>query len=94
MKGLWESDHCFLCGSYTWLESHHVFPGPFRHASDVYGYKVTLCHYCHNEPGGVHSNKKKRNQLKRMAQKEYEKTHTREQFIAEFGKSYMMEDEE
>lgn len=94
MTGLWTSDHCFFCGGATWLEEHHIFSGPYRKKSEKYGYKVTLCHWEHNEsPEGVHYNKEKRDYLKRMAQKEFEKTHTREEFIAEFGKSYA-EDEE
>jgi hypothetical protein len=93
LKGLWESDHCFFCGSCSWLERHHIFPGGFRHASEEYGFVVTLCHYCHNEPGGVHFNKEKRNELKRMAQREYEKKRTRTNFMRDFGRNYLEEEE-
>ena len=87
-------DQCFFCHSHTWLEVHHVFGGAYRKKSEKYGFKVTLCHYCHNEPpDGVHFNKDRRNYLKRIYQAKFEETHTREEFIAEFGKSYA-EDEE
>ena len=95
MKGLWEDCFCYFCGSFDWLESHHIFSGPYRKKSEKYGYKVTLCHNHHNEPpDGVHFNKENRNTLKRICQKHFEQNHgTREDFIATFGKSYA-EDEE
>jgi hypothetical protein len=86
---------CYFCHSVTHLEKHHVFGGAYRGKSESNNFTVTLCHWCHNEPpDGVHFNKDRRNYLKRIAQKEFEQTHTREQFIAEFGKNYIMEDEE
>lgn len=93
MTGLWVSDSCQLCGSFRQLEQHHIFGASNRKKSTKYGYVITLCHNCHNEKGGVHDNKATRIALKQMAQTEFEKTHTRDEFISEFGKSYIMEDE-
>lgn len=87
-------DRCFFCGKTAPLERHHVFGGSYRKKSDKCGFVVYLCHWCHNEPpDGVHFNKDRRNYLKRIFQAKYEETHTREEFIAEFGKNYR-EDEE
>ncbi len=84
---------CFFCGSPNMIERHHVFGGSYRKKSDRYGYTVYLCHFCHNEPpDGVHFNKDRRNYLKRIYQAKFEETHTHEEFIAEFGKNYIMED--
>jgi hypothetical protein len=90
MTGLWVSDSCQLCGTTVWLENHHIFGGPYRKKSEKYGFVITLCHRQHNEPpDGVHHNRANSNELKRMAQTEYEKTHSRTEFISEFGKSYL-----
>ena len=68
---LQDEKRCFLCGSYQWLEEHHVFSGyGIRPISEQYGLKVYLCHYCHNEPpNGVHQNRENRLFLQRKAQK-------------------------
>lgn len=49
---------CYECGSYDWIEIHHIFGGCNRKHSEEYGYVLPLCHRCHNEPPkGVHHNK-------------------------------------
>ena len=51
---------------------------------------VGLCHAHHNTTGtSVHFNKEMDLELKRVYQKEYEKNHTREEFIKLIGKSYL-----
>ena len=86
---------CYLCGSTQWIETHHVFSGPYRKASERHGMTVNLCHFCHNEPPlGVHYNKAMNHQLKREFQRRFEATHSRAEFRRIFGKSYIMEDEE
>lgn len=80
---------CYFCGRQG-TERHHVFQGAYRKKSEAHGLVVLLCHWCHNEPpDGVHHNVERRNELKRMCQQEYEKTFTREDFIEEFGRSYL-----
>lgn len=73
------------------MEMHHVFYGNGNRAkSDKYGYIVPLCHYHHNEsPEGVHFNKRLDLRLKQDFQELFERDHTREEFIGEFGKSYL-----
>ena len=70
---------------------HHVFNGPCRSLSDRYGFIVPLRPDWHNmTPYSVHMTQELDEHLKRQAQEYYE-AHigTREQFIAEFGKSYL-----
>ena len=79
---------CYLCGSYNWIEIHHIFGGAYRKKSTKYKLIVPLCHYCHNEPpNGVHFNKQRDYALKKKAQIEFEKIYGVE-FIKEFGKNY------
>ena len=40
---------CYECGSYDWVEVHHIFGGCNRKHSEEYGYILPLCHRCHNE---------------------------------------------
>lgn len=88
---------CFLCGRYcNDIEHHHVFPGPFRKKSELYGAVVELCHNCHNEPpNGVHHNRENANILKARAQRRImlEQGWNKEDFIREFGKSYLEEED-
>lgn len=87
---------CFLCGRYGPVERHHVFPGPFRQKSEKYGLVVDLCHWCHNEPpDGVHHNRERALILKQRAQRMVmrEQGWNTEDFIREFGKNYLDEEE-
>lgn len=88
---------CFLCGKYGPTERHHVFPGGLRQKSEKYGAVVDLCHWCHNEPpDGVHHNRARANLLKQRAQIMLmrEQGWTKEDFIREFGKNYLDEEQE
>ena len=83
-------DSCYFCGRTDWIEYHHVFGGANRKKSTKYGFIVPLCHWCHNEPGGVHHNKENRLLLRRIAQEEFEKNiGTREEFMRTFGRNYL-----
>ena len=89
MSGV-EVRRCWFCGRTDCLERHHVWAGGRRKISDREGFVVDLCHWCHNEPpSGVHFNKINDLTLKRAIQSEYEKTHTRAQFMALIGKNYL-----
>lgn len=81
---------CWFCGMTDWVEMHHIFSGPYRRASTKYGLVVPLCHYCHNEPpNGVHHNHKNMLILKRWGQEQFEKNHTRLEFMEIFGRNYL-----
>ena len=87
---LQDKKECYRCGSYRFLESHHIFGASNRKKSEQYGFKVWLCHNCHNEPpDGVHFNKDFNMYLKRTCQKKFEETHTRAEFAALIGKNYL-----
>ena len=82
--------HCIVTGSPE-VAMHHVFNGPCRSLSGRYGFIVPLRPDWHNmTPYSVHINQEFDEHLKRQEQEYYE-AHigTREQFIAEFGKSYL-----
>ena len=87
-----EEECCYMCGSFRWIECHHIFGGAYRKKSEHYGLKVNLCHYCHNEPpNGVHHNKNNRLALQERAQliaMEYYGW-TVDDFIKKFGRNYL-----
>ena len=89
---------CFLCGNtltygMNGLEDHHVFFGHGnRSVSEKYGLKVWLCgHRCHRYgKNAAHQNRETDVYLKRVAQRVYEEKYgTREDFIRDFGRSYL-----
>jgi len=82
--------NCEICGKWLPLEEHHVFGASNRKKSEKYGFTVYLCHDCHNEPpNGVHHNAKNMLRLHQIYQRKFELTHTRAEFMAEFGKNYL-----
>ena len=93
---------CALCGrngSEDPLETHHIFNGVgLRKKSERYGLTVRLCaHSCHNGgPNSVHRNQKLDLTVKQYGQRKAmeENGWTVEDFIREFGKNYLDEDEE
>lgn len=92
-----DKKECFLCRYLYGTEntnnlcSHHIFFGTAnRRLSEEYGLKAWLCIYHHTEGiGAVHKNRDSDMILKKIAQKKFEETHTREEFIQIFGKSYL-----
>jgi len=81
---------CHICGRTDWIECHHIFGGCNRKKSEKFGLTVDLCHWCHNEPPhGAHHSKETAIYLKKLGQKKFEEAHTRDQFIAEFGRNYL-----
>ena len=94
---------CFLCARlerfpiyHKHLEAHHIFFGCNHQQSDRYGFLVNLCAHHHRgdaagDKDAVHSEDKNdyADYIRRWAQFEYEKTHTREDFIGIFGKSWL-----
>lgn len=89
---------CYLCmklhGDYsrkTVLQEHHAIPGTAnRHMSEKYGLKVYLDIQHHLEgPEAVHQNEEISILVKQDAQRAFEKTHTRAQWMAAFGKNYL-----
>ena len=82
---------CLVCKDTTHLQLHHCIYGTAnRRNSDKYGLTVWLCHRHHNGSNySAHFNKNLDIRIKQMAQEAFEKTHTREEFMAIFGKSWL-----
>lgn len=91
-----EGRQCFLCGrngAEDPLDRHHIFGGAYRKKSEKYGLVVDLCHRRCHEFGrkAVHQNGSVMRQLRRYGQMKAMKEQgwTEEEFIREFGKSYL-----
>lgn len=71
-------------------EIHHIFFGPNRERSEEYGFTTALCLPHHRTgPDAVHKNYRVCRILQQACQKEFEKTHSREEFMRIIGKSYL-----
>lgn len=83
---------CIVCGATVNLHCHHIYMGASRKVSEDNGFKVWLCGYHHNQSNeGVHckNGHKLDMHLKETCQREFEKTHTRDEFRNLIGKSYL-----
>lgn len=98
-----EEKVCFLCAMLNrdsrpknWLEEHHVFFGQaLRKLSEKHGLKVYLCvdHHRGSE-NGVHYSIKNNRLVQAYAQRSFEETHSREEFMNLFGRNYITEENE
>lgn len=79
---------CFLCadGVERYCHKHHVYEGKNRQASEKAGFYVYLCPEHHEM---VHRNHEANLRLKQVTQMEYEKTHSREDFMRIIGRNYL-----
>lgn len=92
-----EKHVCFLCAhlygdySYKYTEEHHVLYGSGqRRSSEEEGLKVYLCMKHHKEGAeSAHGCRETRELLCRLAQQQYEKTHSREEWCEKFRKNYL-----
>ncbi len=86
-----EQRECFYCTCKSNLQDHHVFGAANRKLSEKYGLKVLLCMKHHTgQIEGVHGqNKALRLELKKMAQREFEKLYGHEKYMKIFGKNYL-----
>jgi len=86
-----EGKCCYVCGSTSCLERHHVLFGTsHRKLSDKYGLVVWLCAYHHRDnKEGVHGNRKLDLRLKRDAQTAFETKHSHELWMEKFGRDYL-----
>lgn len=79
---------CMVCRTTRNLESHHIYGGPRRRASERLGLKIWLCHEHHTGNQGVHFNKDFMDELHEYAQMVFESIYGEEEFLKEFGKNY------
>lgn len=82
-KDLIKTGYCGYCGKYCEkLDPHEIYGGSNRKRSIKYGFVKLLCRKCHENENILQ-------ELKIKTQKEFEKTHTRQEFIEIIGKSYL-----
>ena len=91
---------CWLCGrngTADPLDKHHIFGGAYRNKSEKYGLTVDLCHCdCHLfGKEAAHNCRETMDELHRYGQKLAMQRYgwTKEEFMLEFGKNYLDEDE-
>lgn len=85
-----DQERCFLCGSIFNLELHHIMHGTAnRRLSTLYGLTCWLCRNHHTGKFGVHNNAQLNRKLQMAAQKAFEQTHTRQEWMRIFGKNYL-----
>lgn len=93
MKSIIEGNgkYCFICQAAGYIEEHHIFHGTAnRRLSEKHGLKVNLCYLHHRDSVlGVHFNQQLDIQLKEIGQLAYERQHSRDEFIREFGRNYL-----
>lgn len=92
-----ERNICFLCAHLKGdirrkrTEAHHIiFGGGRRKISEEEGLKVWLCLLHHRfGPEAVHNNQEMRKLLCNLAQKRFEETHTREEWMQLVEENYI-----
>ena len=96
MKSILSNDRrCFICERTEPLHKHHIYPGyGNRQRSEKHGCWVYLCPEHHNVGRfSVHLNNELDLKLRKICQRAFEKTHSREEFIQTFGKSYKLQED-
>jgi hypothetical protein len=86
-----EGSECWACGMTRGLQTHEMFGGANRNKSIEHGLQVYLCEVHHTGILGVHTsmNGVMKDALKRYGQEKFEQTHTRDEFMRLFGKSWL-----
>lgn len=82
-KNIVKEGICGFCGKYSKrLDPHEIFGGSNRKRSIKNKFVKLICPECHSNEAII-------NQLRIDTQREYMKTHTKEEFIRLIGKSYL-----
>lgn len=78
---------CYICKTTIGLHKHHLLHGTAnRKIADRYGLWVYLC-FRHHEK--VHLDVDLDDEFKKLAQRKFEETGTREDFMRVFGRSWL-----
>ena len=93
---------CYLCRRlhndfrrHRVLHKHHVYIGPNRAISEAEGFTVYLCPVHHEfSEEAVHGNIEHLRLIQCDCQREYEKIHTRQQFMELIGRNYLEDEDE
>ncbi len=91
---LCKDEACIVCGQRHGLERHHVmFGNPRRQLAEEDGLWVWLCPEHHRGTYGVHGRDGHEldSVLKRYAQRIYEQTHSREEWMERYRRNYLDE---
>lgn len=85
------SKECYICHSTNRIELHHIFGGTsiMRKNCEKNGFIVYLCDTHHRGNNSVHRDREVDLMIKRKAQEEYERTHTRDEFMEIVKRSYL-----
>lgn len=91
MKSILQDEKkCYVTEHTNALHKHHIYGASNRKISEDNGFWVWLTPEYHNmSDRGVHFNKEFDTLLKQECQAKYEETHSREDFIALIGRSYL-----
>lgn len=81
-------NHCYVCGR-PYPQIHHIMNSANKAKSEEYGLILPLCLNHHTGAEGVHTKPEKMLACRQMAQRKFEEEHSREEWISEFGKSYL-----
>lgn len=88
---------CARCQRWGELETHHIFQGnPLRKKATKYKLTVTLCRGCHQfASDSAHRSREFRENLRKFAEAKLmiEQGWSKEDFIREFGKNYLSDQE-
>lgn len=88
---------CMRCQRWGDIEMHHIFQGnPLRKKATKYKLTVPLCRGCHQFANdSAHKSREYRENLRKYAEAKLmtELGWTKEQFIVEFGKNYLDDQE-
>lgn len=89
---LQEEKKCFVTGSTMGLHKHHIFGAFNRDNSEKYGLWVWLKwdrHVNCSPHRTPHNDATVDLMLKKIAQRKFEETHSREEFMQIFGRNYL-----
>lgn len=92
MKSILQTEKvCYMCGREYGLEKHHIFAGMAnRRISEREGLWCWLCGTtCHRGTHGAQYDKEMNFYLKGQAQKAFERTHTRQEWMKLIGRNYL-----
>ena len=89
---LQDKKECFVTGKTTGLHRHHLYFGYNRDNSEKYGLWVWLHwdrHIENSQYTTPHNNADFDLYLKKLGQRKFEETHSREEFMRIFGRNYL-----
>lgn len=84
-----DGPYCYFTGYRSGLQIHHIMNGPLRSWSDKNGLWIYVRADVHNKLHSTPEGRKVMDYLKSLAQLEYERAHTHEEWMEHVGKNYL-----